>query len=175
METISQSTNSIAVLLREHSFRDLFIEELGWDHLGNTLRITLYERSYELLPVAQKRGLAVFQCALDRRELRDRRVLRGIQRIVAKSAHENLVIYTDSEQSRQVWQWVRTIDDGRAWFHREHPFVSHRPPEEFLRRLSSLRVRLEAEEQISLVQVIRSVADSFDRAADERLFFRNPR
>lgn len=175
METIQRSTGSIAVLLREHSFRDLFIEELGWDHLGNMLRITLHDRSYELLPVAQKRGLAVFQCALDRMELRDRRVLRGIQRIVAKSAHENLVIYTDSGQSRQVWQWARTIDDGRAWFHREHPFVSHRPPEEFLHRLLKLRVSLENEEQVSLFQVTRSVSISFDRTADQRFFFRNPR
>ncbi|MCK6483458.1 MAG: sigma-70 family RNA polymerase sigma factor [Phycisphaerae bacterium] len=175
METIQQSTGSIAVLLREHAFRHLFIEELGWDHLGNTLYITVHNRSYELLPVAQKRGLAVFQCELDRLELRDRRVLRGIQRIVAKSAHENLVIYTDPGRSRQVWQWARTIEDGRALFHREHPFVSHRPPEEFLRRLLSLRVSIEAEETVSLVQVSRSVADSFDRTADERLFFRNPR
>lgn len=171
---MEKSTDSIAVLLREQSFRVLFIEELGWDRFGNTLSITVHDRSFELTPVAQKRGLSVFQCTLDRAELRDRRILRAIQRNVAKYAHENLVIYTDSGRNRQVWQWARAIEDGRALFHREHPFVSHCPPEEFLRRLMSLRVGLEAEEQVSLVQVTRTVAASFDRAAEERLFFRNP-
>lgn len=172
---IQGSKGALSRYLRAHSFEDLFIEELGWDRFRDRRQVRFRELDFELSPVAQKRGLAVFQCSVDSLRLRDRSLLRGIQRGLVQFARENLVIYVDPEKSRQVWQWATLRSDSKTLFHREHPFRSHSPPEEFLEFLLGLQVGFDEEESISLSHVTQRAAQTFNRRADEPIFFRNPK
>lgn len=172
------ATNGVAQverLLRAHAFRELFIEELGWDRLGIAARVAHRGAEYLLSPIAHKRGLAVYECSLDRLELRDRRVLRGIQQGLRQYSLENVLIVTDRDGTTQVWQWAMQREEGQSILNREHPFRSRRPPPEFVQRLLSLRVALDEEEQVSLLDVSRETARTFNRAPDLPVFFRNPR
>ena len=52
--------------LKESEFETLFIEELGWDyHRTQPLNITVDETEYQLTAIAEKRGMAVFECSAD--------------------------------------------------------------------------------------------------------------
>lgn len=169
----SDQGDQIERLLRAHAFEDLFIEELGWDRFTAPLRIESKGDTFSLTPIAQKRDLAVYQCELDRLALRDRRRLRAIQAVVRRYAFEHLLIYTDADQTTQVWQWATVAEGGRSLLHREHPVHSQRPPPEFVDRVRALRVDLADEPRVTLSDVTANVAGAFDRAAAQRMFFRN--
>ena len=96
--------------LRESEFEDLFIDELGWDNHTDTLHVTVDETDYTLTAIAEKRGMVVFECPTPEVDgsLPDYATRRKIQKQVAKSSHENFIIYTNAEKTTQIWQWVKT-------------------------------------------------------------------
>jgi hypothetical protein len=95
-------------LLKDFDFKRLFIEELGWEKHASPLDVIVEGRSYRLSAVAHKRGFAAYVCepGADAR-IPDYATRRKIDRQVAKSAHEHLIVYVDAEKSSQVWQWVK--------------------------------------------------------------------
>ena len=99
-------------LLSDFEFETLLIEELGWDRHRGEVATEIRERGvdeseYILTVIAQKRGMAVFLCpARTDGSIPDYAIRRKIQREAAKSVHEHLIIYTDAEQTIQIWQWV---------------------------------------------------------------------
>ena len=105
--------NRISQLLKDFEFETLLIEELGWDRHRGEVATAIRERGvdeseYLLTATAQKRGMAVFLCpARTDESLPDYQTRRKIQREVAKSVHEHLIIYTDTEKTTQIWQWVK--------------------------------------------------------------------
>ena len=89
-------------LLRDFEFETLWIEELGWDRHRGEVATEIRERGgdeseYILTAIAQKRGMAVFLCpARTDGSIPDYAIRRKIQREVARSVHEHLIIYTDA-------------------------------------------------------------------------------
>src|SRR4051812_15954805 len=82
--------------LRGFNLRDLFIEELGWDRYPSApIHVTTDQKSYELRPVAHKRGMAVFACEPADGRLPDSATRRLIDKQIAKAAHEHIIIYLD--------------------------------------------------------------------------------
>ena len=81
------------------------------------------ESEYILTTIAQKRGMAVFLCpARTDGSIPDYAIRRKIQREVAKSVHEHLIIYTDAQrQTTQIWQWVKR-EPGKPLACREHRY-----------------------------------------------------
>ncbi len=114
--------------LRNADFGGLFVEELGWDPLPRALPLevavgapgTEEKATYELSPVAEKRGFVAYRCPpapdgkIPHRSARD-----AIDRRVAKDAYEHLVVYSDADEAEQVWQWARR-EPGRPAARREH-------------------------------------------------------
>jgi len=49
-------------LLAKCDLKSLFIEELGWDRHGSTLKVTPDGQSITLQAVAQKRGMVSYHC-----------------------------------------------------------------------------------------------------------------
>jgi RNA polymerase sigma factor (sigma-70 family) len=167
--------DAVGRLLCARDFRTMFVEELGWDRLLRGTSVTVQEQSFALQPVAHKRGLQVFECAVSDLDLRNRRLLREIERAVAPQAHEHVVIYVDESGRRQVWQWATRLDGDGRLLHREHAFVSHAPPPEFVEALRSLRMALDEEDALSIVDVTQRTLRAFGRLAQTEAFFRNPR
>ena len=150
--------------LKESEFETLFIEELGWDyHRIQPLNITVDETEYQLTAIAEKRGMAVFECSQTTTEdyIPDYPTRRKIQKEVAKSFHENLIIYTDVEKNTQIWQWVRR-EHGKPTACREHRYHTTQPGDLLIQKLETIAFSFEEEGQLTLFDVTSRVRSSFD-------------
>lgn len=148
--------------LQNFDFRTLFIGELGWDKHAASLVTAVDGKTYKLQPIAEKRGFQVFECpAPDGGTVPDHPTRSKIERQVAKSAHEHIIIYTDSGKTVQKWQWVRR-QLGRPLARREYDFFKGHTGELLAQRLQYLAVDLADEEKITLVDVNRRAQKTFD-------------
>ena len=154
-------------LLRGFEFKTLLIEELGWDRHSGEVRTEIRETGvdeseYLLTAIAEKRGMAVFQCSVRTDgSIPDYATRRKIQREVAKSVHEHLIIYTDAEQTTQIWQWVKR-EPGKPLACREHRYHSEQSGESLIQKLETIAFSLDEEENITLTDVTGRVRAAFD-------------
>jgi RNA polymerase sigma factor (sigma-70 family) len=163
-----------AAYLRDHRFKPLFTDLLGWEHASGEVAVSVDGRDFAFVSLAHKRGLQVLCCATDRVVLVSRTLLRKVQRLVARTVHEHILIFCCEEPRKQVWQWAIQLPDGRKLRHREHPFFSNSPPAPFLNRLSSLRFTVDEEEKVTLVDALDRVRQVLDTTAEQKLFVKRP-
>ncbi len=71
---------------------------------------------------------------------------RKIEQQVTKSAHEHLIIFTDSAQTTQIWQWVKR-EPGKPAACREHTYRSQ-SGEALSQKLQAIAFTLEEEEEL---------------------------
>jgi type I restriction-modification system DNA methylase subunit len=149
--------------LENYRFQDLFIEELGWDrHRAAPLTSEIDGVSYTLQVLAEKRGLVAFICSPDSQGCVPLYTIRRqIEKQVAKIAHEHLIIFVDSRQTEQVWQWVKR-ELGRPTACREYSYNKHNTGELIIQKLRDLVFELEEEENLTLIQVAGKVKKAFD-------------
>ena len=148
--------------LKEGDFRALFIEELGWDRHDSRLTAQLDGQSWALQACAQKRGMVAYLCPAPRGvRMPDYAARRKIERQVAKSVHEHLIVFTDSGKATQVWQWVRR-ESGRPIACREHHFHREQTGEALTQKLRAIAFTLAEEESLTLTDVTRRTRSGFD-------------
>ena len=129
------------------------------------------ESEYILTIIAQKRGMAVFLCpARTDGSIPDYAIRRKIQREVAKSVHEHLIIYTDAEQTTQIWQWVKR-EPGRPAACREHRYNRGQSGESLIQKLETIAVSFDEEEGLTLIDVRGRVRAAFDVERVTRRFY----
>ena len=166
----------IRQLLRDFEFKTLLIEELGWNrHRGEVaaeIRETGGDESgYLLTAIAEKRGMAVFQCsARSDGSIPDYATRRKIQREVAKSVHEHLIIYTDAAQTTQIWQWVKR-EPGKPLACREHRYGQEQSGEALIQRLETIAFSLDEEDDLTLPDVTGRVRAAFDMERVTKRFY----
>src|SRR5579883_587474 len=155
--------NRVRACLKNSDFKNLFIEELGWNRYpGRPLSLTLADVTYTLEPLAEKKGFAVFVCApgpdggIPTYAERSK-----IDRQVEKLAHEHLIVYRDRAETVQRWQWVRR-ETGRPTRCREYEFVPGRKENDVAQRLANIAVELDEEEKATIVSISSKVTKSFD-------------
>jgi hypothetical protein len=56
---------SAAIYLREHRFKAMFTDWLGWEHASATFNVTVAGRDFLFTSVAHKRGLQVLHTSTD--------------------------------------------------------------------------------------------------------------
>lgn len=155
--------------LRTADFAGLFVDELGWDPLPRALPLEVTagagseeEATYDLSPIAEKRGFVAYRCppapdgGIPARSARD-----AIDRRVAKDAYEHFVVYTDVEEAEQVWQWARR-EPGRPAARREHRLSRDAGGEALARRIAGLAVSLKEEEDLTIIEISGRVRAAFD-------------
>jgi hypothetical protein len=147
--------------LQTFDFKTLFIQELGWDRHSGNLTIAVDGMTICLQAVAEKRGMQVFHYAAPPEGMLDYTLRRKAERQTAKAAHEHIIIYTDSAQSVQTWQWVRR-EPGRPLACREHTLHRGQPGDALIQKLQALSFELADEESLSLVHVTRRARQAFD-------------
>ena len=163
-------------LLRNFEFETLWIEELGWDRHREEVRTEIRERGvdeneYLLTTIAQKRGMAVFLCpARTDGSIPDYAIRRKIQREVARSVHEHLIIYTDAGQTTQIWQWVKR-EPGKPLACREHHYHRGQSGESLIQKLETIAVSFDEEEGLTLIDVRGRVRAAFDVERVTRRFY----
>ena len=150
--------------LKESEFEDLFTQALGWEeYRTQSLPIVVEETEFLLTPVAEKRGMAVYECPqiASEQSFPDYATRRKIQKQVAKTSHENLIIYTNADKSAQIWQWVKK-EQGKPDACREHRFEQSQSGESLIQKLQSIVFTLDQEEELTLFGVIGQVYAGFD-------------
>ena len=149
--------------LKESDFENLFTQDLGWDYHTQTLPIIIDETEYELTAIAEKCGMIVFECPATRADgyLPDYATRRKIQKQVAKSAHEHFIIYTDTDKTTQVWQWVKR-QQGKPDACREHRYNrDEQSGDSLIQKLRAIAFSFEEEEQLTLIDVTGRVGTAF--------------
>ena len=93
-----------------------------------------------------------------------------IQRRVAKSVHEHLIIYTDAEKTTQIWQSVKR-EPGKPLACREHRYDNEQSGEALVQKLERIAFSFEEEESLTLVDVTGRVRSAFDVARITKKFY----
>lgn len=168
----SLDTAEIRGYLKEASFKSLFIEELGWNlHRGASLSVTVNDHTYELAPIAEKRGVQVFECPADASgALPDRSIRQKIEREVTKSAREHLIVFLGGDRREQLWQWVAR-EPGRPAALREQRYLRHQSGDALIQKLQHIAIPLDEEEAMSLTGVTQKLKDAFDKDKVTKKFY----
>ncbi|RSL18612.1 Eco57I restriction-modification methylase [Edaphobacter aggregans] len=148
--------------LQHGDLRSLFIEDLGWDHHESGVEITVSDEQISLRGLAQKRGMIAYQYATSAgQSLPAYSQRRKIEHQIAKVAHEHLIVFTDTANHTQIWQWVKR-ESGKPAACREHTFHTSQQGEALLQKLQAIAFTLEEEERLSLTDVTRRTRAGFD-------------
>lgn len=157
--------------LKDCDLATLFTQELGWDHHHGNLQVTVEGRDYTLPTIAQKRGMVAYQCPTDDAEgIPSYATRRKIERQVARSVHEHIVVFTDADQDVQVWQWVKR-EAARPAACREHTYHTSQPGDALIQKLGAIEFTLEEEEGITIVDVTGRTRAAFDVDRVTRRFY----
>ena len=149
-------------ILRQFDFKTLFIEELGWDLHKASLDIAVDSKIFTLTAIAQKRGMVAYRCSsIEGQSIPDYQTRRRIETQTAKSTHEHLIIYTNTGNTIQIWQWVKR-EAGKPTACREHTYHYYQPGDALMQKLQAIFFSLEEEEILTLPDVTGRVRTAFD-------------
>jgi len=158
--------------LRNFRFDQLFIEEMGWDRHRSVLAVEVDGTIYTLNALAEKRGLVVYHCEPDSQgRIPLYSIRRKIERRVAKTAYEHLIIYTDAGSSEQVWQWVKRELGRSANPCREHRYHISQTGEALVQKLQAIVFEIEDEESLTLPVVSGRMRRAFDLERVTKRFY----
>ncbi len=142
--------------------RLLFIEELGWDHGGSDLAVPIAHHLYPLKAIAQKRGMVAYQYVADSEAAFPNYSTRQkIERVVAKTVREHIIVYVSHDRSTQYWQWVKR-EPGRPDRFRQHIYHREQPGEALIQKLERLAFTLDEEDDLTIVDVSGRAHAAFD-------------
>jgi hypothetical protein len=155
-------TNRTHKHLKDFDFKKLFVEELGWNHYNKHLEIPLDSHNFTLSAIAEKKGMAAFTCSpsADGR-IPDYAARRKIEKEIAKSIHEHIIIYVDNDRTTQIWQWVRR-ETGKPTACREHTYHKDQTGDSLIQKLENIAFSLEEEETLTTPKVAGRMRKAFD-------------
>lgn len=139
-------------------FKDLLIEDLGWDNPHDTRSFNVKvddERRVSVSPIAMKRGMTVYQCD----EIPTADVMASVDRAVSKKSLERLIIYSDASQ--QVWRWPEARKAGGTRFV-SHRFEPDSPSDALVQRLVSVHFEIAEEKNLTILDVLQRVRSAFN-------------
>ncbi|MGI9058821.1 MAG: Eco57I restriction-modification methylase domain-containing protein [Ktedonobacteraceae bacterium] len=163
MITVTGDTQRIQHHLKAFDFKNLFVEELGWDILKEPpLSITIDAYSYTLRPLVEKRGVKAYICDPDQQgKIPADATLRKIEREVTKHAYEHILIFIDTVHENQAWQWVKR-ETGKPLAARYERLHKQQSGERLAQKLSRLAFSISEEEQLLTATVSGRVRSAFD-------------
>ena len=139
--------------LEAFDLKTLFIEELGWDRGGAETEATVAGRTYLLEAIAHKRGLVAYQYVADSDgAFPDYLTRQKIEKSVAKTVREHLIVYVSHGGNVQYWQWVKR-EPGRPDRLRQHIYHWDQPGEALIQKLEQIAFTLDEEEDLTIVNV----------------------
>ena len=161
----------VRTYLNEFNLRELFIEELGWDHGGAHTEVEVDERSFILDAVAHKRGMVAYQHVADAgTPIPEYPVRRKIEKAVAKEVREHIIVYATRDRSEQSWQWVKR-EPGRPDRQRSESYRRGDTGERLIQKLEDIAFTLDEEDDLTIVDVSGRVRAAFDVEKVTKRFF----
>ena len=154
--------NAVRSHLEHFALRALFINELGWDHGGADAEATVGDRTFALHAIAHKRGMVVYQYVAESvAAFPNHPTRQKIERIVARTVREHLIVYATHDLNTQYWQWVKR-EPGRPDLTRTHLYIREQAGEALIQKLEQLVFTLDEEEDLTLVNVTSRASAAFD-------------
>ena len=152
----------IRASLERFDLRSLFIEELGWDHGGEGLEIPVANATYALQAIAHKRGLVAYQYVADEdAAFPDHPTRQKIEKAVAKTVREHIIVYASSDRSTHHWQWVKR-EPGQPDRSRAHIYQRGQAGEGLIQKLEQIVFTLDEEADLTIVDISGRVRAAFD-------------
>ena len=169
---MSINRDRVRQFLQDFELETLFTQELGWDRHSQTLPIQVNEAEYTLTACAEKRGMVAFSYAAPSADaIPDHATRRKIEREVAKSVREHLIIYADNQNTTQIWQWVKR-EIGKPDACREHHYLRGQPAGSLIEKLEQIAISMHEEEAgVTLVDVLGNVQSAFDTEKVTKRFY----
>ena len=164
---------TLSPYLQDFDLTGLMVEGLGWNHHRDTpIAVAAGEETYNLQPVAEKAGFAVYRCspnpdgAIPNQNLR-----RQIERQVSETHYEHLIIFVDAAETRQVWQWVKR-ESGKPPALRELRYERGQTGTALLQRLRGIEFTLAGRGQAGHHRRYRPAPGRPGRGARHQAFLR---
>ncbi|ODS31704.1 MAG: type IIS restriction/modification enzyme - site-specific DNA methyltransferase (adenine specific) [Candidatus Scalindua rubra] len=147
--------------IKNFKFKELF-NELGWDTVRKKFPIKVNDQVFELDAVAEKRDFLIMQCSPQNSgKMPDAYGRKKIDREITKQYFEHLLIFVDSEHSKQIWQ-LSIREPNKPIVVRETTYHVHQAPELLFQKLRDLFFTIDEEDKIGLVDVKQRVTESFN-------------
>ena len=163
--------NKVKQHLENFDLRSLFIQELGWDLGGAHTEATVADRTFVLEAIAHKRGLVAYQYVADSDDtFPDHPTRQKIEKAVAKTVREHIIIYASQDKTVQYWQWVKR-EPGRPDRSRQHIHHRDQPGEALIQKLEQIVFTLDEEGDLTIVDVSGRVRAAFDVEKVTRKFY----
>lgn len=158
-------------LLEAFDFQRLFIDEMGWDNHAASLTVNVEGGDFALNACAQKRGVVVWRLdSAPGSRLPDREVRKKIERQVAKTTLEHLIIFTDSAKKEQIWCWARR-EVGKPVAVLEHFWHVGSANRAFLQKLEAITFTFAEEGGLGLIDVTNRLRSALDVERVTKRFF----
>ena len=148
--------------LENFDLQPLFIDELGWDRGGADMEVSVAKATYALQAVAHKRGMVVYQYVADEDDaLPNYPTRQKIEKFVAKTVREHIIVYASSDRSTHHWQWVKR-EPGQPDCSRLHIYQRGQAGEALIQKLEQIVFALDEEADLTIVDVSGRVRAAFD-------------
>jgi len=160
-------------LLQRCDLPKLFVEELGWEPCRQKHRLRAGDTDYALAALAEKRGFTAWLCEAPGGGLPDHATRLKLDRLLAETSFEHLIVFTTGDRSRQSWMWVRR-EPNKPLAARTHEYHRGQPGDSLLQKLQLLYVSLGEEEAgLSTVAVAGRARAAFDVERVTKAFYRD--
>ena len=152
--------------IKSFKFRELF-NELGWNNISiSPIPVKIDQEIFTLTAVAEKRGFIIFQCSYNSQgKIPTKDIRKKIDTIISKLYFEHLIIYSDKNNTQQIWQLVIREQD-KPLIVRETDYFSTQHPELLFQKLRGLFISIDQEDNITLADVRAAVREQFNTNAE---------
>lgn len=152
--------------IKQFNFHELF-NDMGWNNDKTVQPIIVDDETFTLRSVAVKSGFKILVCDPDHNgAIPDYNRRKKIETKITKLFQEHLIIFTDAKKQEQVWQLVMR-QSGKPTKVTETRYSVQQDPELLFQRASGLIFELDEEENITIVDVTKRVADNFHQNAEK--------
>lgn len=158
--------------LKQFRFKELF-NDLGWDLpvQQQPYSVMVGDDTWLLDVVAHKKSVQILHCRPSAEgSLPDYATRQKIERKITQDVREHLIVFTDTAQTTQIWQWV-TRAQGKTAQYREVNFRKGETPELLTQKLSRLHFALDEEELLTVLGVAQRLDDAAPREKVTKKFY----
>lgn len=152
--------------IKSFKFKELF-NELGWDNIHiSPIPVKIDDETFILTAVAEKRGFMIFHCSHNAQgKIPTKDVRKKIDNKITKLYFEHLIIYSDKDNSHQIWQLVIREQD-KPIIVRETDYFSTQHPELLFQRLRGIFISLDDEDKVTIADVRANIREQFNTNAE---------
>lgn len=149
-----------AAYIKQFNFKELF-NDMGWNNDKTSQHITIDNITYSLQAVAEKSGFKILICnPTETGTIPDYNARKKIETKLTKLFQEHLIIFVDAKKQEQIWQLV-VRQSGKPAKVTETRYHVSQDLELLFQRAAGIFFEMDEEENITIVDVTKRVADNF--------------